>query len=58
MINIDFLVCVIWLRDKCETQVPQERIYKNYIKFKFKTDYEKAREIIRWLFAIFPHNLV
>ena len=39
-------------------QVPEERIYKNYVKFKFKTGYEKAREIIRWLFAIFPHNLV
>ena len=39
-------------------QVPEERIYKNYIKFKCKTDYEEAREVIRWLFAIFPQNPV
>ena len=57
MINIDFLECVIWLRDRCETGASGENIW-NYIKFKFKTDYEKAREIIRWLFATFPHNLV
>ena len=34
--------------------MPQERIYKNYIKFKFKTDYEKNTRNYSMAIRYFP----
>ena len=39
-------------------QVPQERMYKNYIKFKFKTDYRRAREINEGKSDCILHNVL